>query len=95
MYEEQDLKEMELRRQAFIRKYGPHDVVASDMSGLLSEVSSLRMDKASARTFTDEHARIISAMRHLCSPNHKYAPSVCHDCERAQQVMEEIRKGEL
>jgi len=97
MSEYQDLKNIEMRRQNFVRKYGPHEEFVSDMGGLISEVAMLR-DKADTEGYLDDTAKeILASFRHMVtrSADHGFKGNGCGICDRTRAMIEKIRKGDL
>jgi len=93
----QDLREMDIRRQNFVRKYGPHEEFVGDMGSLISEVSSLRYKIDSAGLLDDGAREIIASFRHMVtrSPDHGIKDNGCYLCDRTRELIKAIRGGDI
>ena len=93
----QDLKEMDLRRQNFVRKYGPHEEFVGDMGGLISEVSSLRYRIDSIGLLDEKSREIIASFRHMVtrSPDHGIKNNGCYLCDQTRELIKSIRGGKI
>jgi len=89
-----DLKEIAMKKTKFIQKYGALDIF-SDIDFLLSEVSNYRQKERNYGFLGNDEKEIIAAMRHLSTRTHPYDYHNCSQCDASRKVMVAMKEGEI